>query len=286
MKKGIVIVLAILSFSLLALFSGCGIYDKMDLEKASVEISTLKTTKLDLLKVKEIVENDSHLFGELEDIGIEIFNSDYFEDSYLFRKEKSDVNSVSLNSYMIVKPSEDKKDLLKEQMDLYYENLLKEYSEKEGATEETKEHLQNVMKKEFEGYLIYILSDDNDAVWKKIEESAHPLLFENTKEARLEDFDISSADVAEFKAVISNKETSVSFYVIVRPKNGKADNVKRSMNQYMKTLDKKWSTYLPDEYKLVKNYMDTEVGSYLVYIVSKDNQLVLNTIKDAVVKKD
>lgn len=270
---------------LLCLFSGCGVYDKMDLELASREISILKTTVLDLPNIKEAIENDSEFFTELEDIEFDIFNPEYF-DEYLLRREKSDVNAVSLNSYMIIKPSEDKKDLLEEQIDLYYKNLLEEYNQKEDASEEIKAHLQNVMKQEYEGYLIYILSNDNDAVWKKIKERSHPLLFENTKEAKLEDFGLSIKDVSEFKGVTSSEDTSASFYIVVRPKNGKADNIKKSMNQYMKTLDKKWSTYLPNEYKLVKNHMETEVGSYLVYIVSKDNQLVLNTIKDAVVKKD
>lgn len=285
MKKTMIIFCGLFGVFLLCLFSGCGVYDKMDLELASREISILKTTVLDLPNIKEAIENDSEFFTELEDIEFDIFNPEYF-DEYLLRREKSDVNAVSLNSYMIIKPSEDKKDLLEEQIDLYYKNLLEEYSQKEDASEEIKAHLQNVMKQEYEGHLIYILSNDNDAVWKKIKEHSHPLLFENTKEAKLEDFGLSIKDVSEFKGVISSEDTSASFYIVVRPKNGKADNIKKSMNQYMKTLDKKWSTYLPNEYKLVKNHMETEVGSYLVYIVSKDNQLVLNTIKDAVVKKD
>lgn len=285
MKKVVIIFCAILSFSLLALFSGCGIYDKMDLERAGMEISALETTTLDLSNIKETIESDSNLFAELEDMELDIFNSEYFEE-YLFRREKGNVNSISLNSYIIVKPSEDKKDLLEEQIDIYYKKLLEEYSEKENANEEIKDHLRNVMKQEYEGYLVYILSNDNEAVWEKIKESAHSLLFKNCKDANLEDFGLFAKDITEFKAVMSNDETNASFYLIVRPRSGKADNVKKSMNQYMKDLDKKWSTYLPEEYKLVKNHMDTEVGSYLVYIVSKDNQLVLKTIKNAVVKKD
>ncbi len=285
MKKVVIIFFVMLSFSLLALFSGCGVYDKMDLEKAGTEILALKTRTLDLSNIKETIESDSSLFTELEDMELDAFNHEYF-DEYLFRTEKSNVNSVSLYSYLIVKPSEDKKDLLEEQIDLYYKNLLKEYSEKEDANEEIEERLRNVMKQQYEGYLVYILSNDNEAVWEKIKESAHSLLFENTKEAKLEDFGLSTNDITEFKGVTPNDEANVSFYLIVRPKNGKVENVKKSMNQYMKTLDKKWSTYLPNEYKLVKNHMDTEIGSYLIYIVSKDNQLVLNTIKEAVVEKD
>ncbi len=290
MKKIVILCFMVCSILFLALFSGCGVYDKIDLEKASKEIATLKTRVLDLTKIKEVIEKDSPNFGTLEDIEFDhlSINSEYIlkESEYLFRQEKTEVNSIPLTSYIIVKPAEDKKELLEDQIELYYKGLLEQYSEKEEANEETKEHLKNVMKKEFEGYLIYILSNDNENVWKKIEENAHSLLFENTKEAKMEDFGIRSNDAKEFKAVVSNQSSDVNFYLIVRPKNGKADNIKKAMDQYMKDLDKKWSTYLPDEYERLKNHMDTEVGSYLIYIVSKDNPLVLKTIKDAVVKGD
>lgn len=288
MKKIIITILVFFSILFITLFSGCGIYEDMDLETVSQKIATLETTSLDLENIKEVLENDSLEFGELEDINMDIFSKEFFmnEVGYLFRQEKSDINSVSLTSYIIVKPEEDKKELLKEQIELYYKSLLEEYNKKENATEEIKNHLQTIMKKEYEGYLIYILSYNNDAVWKKIEENSHSLLLPNIKEATLDDFGLKKEDVKEFKAMIPSAENNISFYAIIKPKYGKADEVKRTMNQYFKTLDKKWNNYLPDQYYLLQNYMDTEIGSYLIYIVSKDNQLILNTMKDAVVKKD
>lgn len=288
MKKIVIVFFMVFGTVFLGLFSGCGVYDKINLEKLSQEMATLKTSTFDLSKIQEAIETDSSEFGELENMDLDFIPSEYFQKDmgYLFRQEKSEINSVSMTSYIIVKPAEDKKDLLEEQIGFYYTKLLEEYSQKEDAKDEVKEHLQNIMKKEYNGYLIYILSNDNESVWRKIEANAHSILFENTKEAELEEFGILEKDVDEFKAVTSNQDTSASFYIIIRAKNGKADNVRKSMNQYMKELDKKWSFYLPREYELVKNYMNTEVGSYLIYVVSKDNQLVLNTIKDAIVKKD
>lgn len=295
-KLGKLICITVVIF-VFVLFSGCGVYDSMDLEKAYNELAKLKTTTVDLETIQETLAKESSYFGILEDGKIEDLkiNLEYVAKKdgkpiAIIKQEKGEINSLPMTSYMILKPAEDKKGLLKEQVEVYYQNLLKEYSEKEDATEEMKEHLSDVMIKEYEGYLICILSNNNEEVWKLIEESAHSLLFQNTKqitEKELEtEFSVKSKDIKEFLAVIPTENHSASFYIIVRPENGKMDDVKKVLNQYMKSLDKKWSTYLPDEYKLVKNHMDTEVGSYLVYIVSKDNQLVLNTIKNAVVKKD
>ncbi len=299
MKRMIQLTLALTITCILILFSGCGIYTKIDLQKLKKEISTLKTTKVELSKIKEVLEQIE--LEPLEDIEIDTLeelhiNKEYiaYEDKkaqLIFKQEKrSDINTVPLTSYIIVKPAEDKKDLLQKQIDEYYQDLLKEYSEKEEAEQEIKEQLENVMKKEYEGYLIYILSNDNEKVWEQIEESSHALLFENTKELSLESFakqfSLEEKNIEEYQALISSKKEESSLYIIVRPKDGKIETVKKRLDQYMKDYEKKWSTYLPQEYALIKNRMETEIGSYLVYIVSRDNNAVLNTIKNSVIKKD
>ena len=146
------------------------------------------------------------------------------------------------------------------------------------------------MIREYEGYVICILSNHNEEVWNLIKEHSHALLFQNVKRLQATEleieFSLNKDDLKEFLAVIPSQDTSASFYIIVRPTSGKVDDVKKVLDQYMKNLEKKWSTYLPNEYQLVKNRMDTEIGSYLVYIISKDNDLVLKTIKDAIVKKN
>lgn len=299
MKKIIQLVVALTITCILILFSGCGIYTKIDLEKTKKEIATLKTTKIELSKVKEVLEQEEQL--PLEDIEIDALEELHIDKEYIayenkkplliFKQEKeNEINTVPLTSYIIVKPSEDKKDLLAQQINDYYQKLLDEYSEKEDAKQETKERLENILKKEYEGYLIYILSDDNEKIWKRIEESSHSLLFEQAKELSLKDFikqfSLEEKYIAKYQAVVPSKKQESSLYVIVRPKDGKTEAVKKRLDQYMKEYEKKWSTYLPQEYELIKNRMETEVGSYLVYIISRDNATVLNTIKSAVMKKD
>lgn len=300
MKKILKILFVICSISTLVLFSGCGIYDKIDLNKVKKEIQELKTVKIDLSKIREILD-DKDTFGELEEIDekrLSDFNIDleYIQKvngklELIFKQEKNnEINTISMSSYIIVKPAEDKKELLKKQIESYFANLLQEYNEKVNATEEGRKKLQGIMKKEYEGYLIYILSDNNEFIWEKIEKSSHSLLFENTISLSLEQFSkifsLEQKDIVEYQAVMPTKDTSASFYVIVRPKRGKVEVVRKKMNQYMKELEEKWSTYLPEEYELVKNKMETEIGSYFVYIVSKENGTVLNTIKNSIMKKD
>lgn len=301
MKKYGKYLLIVFSIGILVFFSGCGVYDEIDLEKTKKDVHALKTTHFDLSKIKEVLDQQEENFGELEDVtedNLEKYgiSKDYIDKEndklvFVFREEKvEEINTVPQYSYLIVKAAEDKKDLLEEQIEAYYQKLLEEYSQKEDATEEIKEHLKNVMKKEQEGYSIYILSKDNEAVWKLIEESCHSSLFEYTKELSfndfLQEFSLDEKDILEYQAYLPTDENHASLYVIVKPKKSKVEKVKKQMDQYMKQLEQKWSTYLPEEYILIKNRISTEVGSYFVYIISKDNSAVLDTIKDAAVKKD
>lgn len=281
-------------------FSGCGVYEKIDLKKAQQEILSLRKENVDLLKIKETIEEESY-FGILEDVELDTLdslniNKEYIAKTnqqmeYIFRIEKrNDVNTVPLTSYMIVKYAEDKKELLEKQIDAYYQSLLEEYTEKGNSTAEMKKHLKSVMKKEYDKYLIYILSYNNDEVWEKIKKSSHPLIYENIEELSLDEFiskvSIEKKDITEYQGFSSSKNSSANLYFIVKPKNGKVESVKKQIDQYMKNLEKKWSTYLPEQYQLVKNRMETEIGSYFIYIISSDNEKILNSIKNAVVKKD
>ena len=36
----------------------------------------------------------------------------------------------------------------------------------------------------------------------------------------------------------------------------------------MTNLEEQWSTYLPDQYELVKNRLEEKYGDYLIYIIS------------------
>ena len=59
MKKNSII-LFVFCILLLSIFSGCGIYSNIDLEEVKKEILELKTRKLDISKVKEVLKNSSY----------------------------------------------------------------------------------------------------------------------------------------------------------------------------------------------------------------------------------
>ena len=53
------------------------------------------------------------------------------------------------------------------------------------------------------------------------------------------------------------------------------------MAKYFKDLQKQWDSYLPAQADLVKNRLETTYNGYNIYIVSDNNNLVLDTIKGA-----
>ena len=74
--------------------------------------------------------------------------------------------------------------------------------------------------------------------------------------------------------------TSAEQYIILKPADGKEEEVKEAMDTYMTNLQQQWDTYLPLQAELVRNREETKVGDYLIYIISQDNAKVLDVIKN------
>ena len=61
-----------------------------------------------------------------------------------------------------------------------------------------------------------------------------------------------------------------SMYLVIKAKSGQVENVKQKLEDYAKSEEKKWSTYLPEQYDLVKQRKLNVVGNY-VYLIIADN---------------
>ncbi|MEG0913396.1 MAG: DUF4358 domain-containing protein [Oscillospiraceae bacterium] len=74
-----------------------------------------------------------------------------------------------------------------------------------------------------------------------------------------------------------------SMYWVLLPQDGKTDDVKTAMSKYFESYQASWDTYLPDQAELVRNRMETEIetkdGTWLVYIISEDNNKTLEQIQ-------
>lgn len=261
MKK---ISLIIMSFMCLFL-TGCG-SKNLDLNMVSEKLDTLTTNEFDLLTAVENIEMNENYFGEeliniydfdLEELGI---NSELIENMSF----KVDSNNVP--AYIIVKPVDGKTEELKTQIDTY----LNQFEE------------LNKLETEYAKHLIYIFSDKNEEILKEIKNSKariFGMLMDVTKDDVEVLTGINPEDLDEF-LIKNSVMTQASGYYIVKPKEGKKDTVKEAMDNYMTTIEENWKTYLPDQYELVKNRLEEEYGEYLIYVISNDNELVYNTIKD------
>jgi len=66
-------------------------------------------------------------------------------------------------------------------------------------------------------------------------------------------------------------------YMILKPKENKMNDVQNMVKDFTSKYEQQWS-YFPEEGKLVLNKLETIKDGHLVYIISRDNNKVLETI--------
>lgn len=276
--KGLaVMVILVISMTIL---TGCGNNVKLDLEKIRTELASLTSDNFSYESVQVNVnslDNDEIYAMEakynLADYGI---TEDNLED-YRFN-----LNPENKDLWVVLKPAEGKTDAVKSEMDAFIEKMK--------ADEDLKvvSKYTNAIKDEVEGYLIYIATTtQNDAILDKIKNSRDQIfgmMQEVTTDTIEATLGIQPSMVEEFLMQTPMMIVHSSTYIIVKPAKGQEENVKAKIEEYMKNLENQWSTYLPDQYEIVKNRLETNIGDYLVYIATKDNNKVLETIKNNEIK--
>ena len=103
--------------------------------------------------------------------GLDILNDNTLETQLGINRNFVESHSVGISMYgntkklyMIIKPKEENKKIVKQALDLYIERKTEE------ALEEDKKLYENVLKEEYNGYYVYIVSDNNEEVFNKITE--------------------------------------------------------------------------------------------------------------------
>ena len=61
-----------------------------------------------------------------------------------------------------------------------------------------------------------------------------------------------------------------SMYLLIQAKEGTVETVKSELDQYATKYEEQWSTYLPEQYELVKNRKTGIVGN-TVYLIIAEN---------------
>ena len=79
----------------------------------------------------------------------------------------------------------------------------------------------------------------------------------------------------------SDNLSSSSMYAIFLPKKGKESDCEKEIKDFFEKYDQAWMMgYFPDEEVLVKNRTEEKYGKYYIYIISKDNDKVIEKIKN------
>ena len=151
MKK--IVLSLIMVLLLLGISTGC---KNSNIEDTEVKINKELNNKIEETSIFE---------------GLDILNDNTLETQLGINRNFVESHAVGISMYgntkklyMIIKPKEENKKIVKQALDLYIERKTEE------ALEEDKKLYENVLKEEYNGYYVYIVSDNNEEVFNKITE--------------------------------------------------------------------------------------------------------------------
>lgn len=140
---------------------------------------------------------------------------------------------------------------------------------------------------------IYIYIDDNKEDTNVINISISELekKIENTDEFdfdKMQNIDAETAsatfliDSSKIKDIIGKSpivNTKAFMYVIIKAENEDLQEIKMALESHGTEYEKVWSTYLPDQYELVKNRKIGIKGNYVYMIISENPDKIVELIK-------
>lgn len=89
-------------------------------------------------------------------------------------------------------------------------------------------------------------------------------------------------DSSKIKDIIGKSpivNTKAFMYVIIKTENEYLQEIKMALESYGTEYEKVWSTYLPDQYELVKNRKIGIKGNYVYMIISENPDKIVELIK-------
>lgn len=116
-----------------------------------------------------------------------------------------------------------------------------------------------------------------------VENGTTTKLFEQNKKLDTEEIDGRNIDTNNFDEILFSISTLVnnySMYIVYLPKSGKEDECESMINDYIDSLKVNADSYNPEGAKMLKNYTLEKYGNYYIYVVSKDNDSVIEKIKN------
>lgn len=237
----------------------------INLENISKEIDQLKTLKFEISNTNKIIDESKAYRSTLKEYYEYDFSDFGLQRSWL-DEFKIYYHEKNKQLFMIFKPNLDKTSDVTNAI----EKFLKD--KKITATKE-----------EYDGYIFYISSNDDKKVISKIKQSqvkVFDILQELNKEEIKEKYGIDSNLYKEYKVKTAMIiKSDVTEYLLFYPKNQvSAKEIEKAMDKYYQEKEEKWAGN-EENLNLIKNRYTGNYNGYLVYIVSKDNDLVLQLLR-------
>ena len=237
----------------------------INLENISKEIDQLKTLKFEISNTNKIIDESKAYKSTLKEYYEYDFNDFGLQRSWL-DEFKIYYHEKNKQLFMVFKPNLDKASDVTNAI----EKFLKD--KKITATKE-----------EYDGYIFYISSNDDKKVISKIKQSqvkVFDILQELNKEEIKEKYGIDSNLYKEYKVKTAMIiKSDVTEYLLFYPKNQvSAKEIEKAMDKYYQEKEEKWAGN-EENLNLIKNRYTGNYNGYLVYIVSKDNDLVLQLLR-------
>lgn len=237
----------------------------INLENISKEIDQLKTLKFEISNTNKIIDESKAYRSTLKEYYEYDFSDFGLQRSWL-DEFKIYYHEKNKQLFMVFKPNLDKTSDVTNAI----EKFLKD--KKIPATKE-----------EYDGYIFYISSNDDKKVISKIKQSqvkVFDILQELNKEEIKEKYGIDSNLYKEYKVKTAMIiKSDVTEYLLFYPKNQvSAKEIEKAMDKYYQEKEEKWAGN-EENLNLIKNRYTGNYNGYLVYIVSKDNDLVLQLLR-------
>lgn len=92
-------------------------------------------------------------------------------------------------------------------------------------------------------------------------------------------FQVDTANVEEVYGKMPMMNVHASMYVLVKAREGKAEDVKQNLETFGQSYEEEWSSYLPEQHELVQNRKIGIVGDYVYLIIAENADELVKLIK-------
>lgn len=266
----------ILFFSFLIL-TGCGTKEKeLHLEELKTKLEEITVDALDYENLIDSIDEplDAIKIYDKEEISDILGLEETMYQNIFFCESNEEIDT-----YLIIEPNLEQKDVLEKIINQYWDRKI-EATE----NEEDKNIYQNRLEQSYGENLIYLVGKKTTEELDKIKDNKK-YLFSNMLELEKTDLEeeikLNIENIDSYLFVVSDKLNRVEQYIILKCKKDEVASIQKSMHDYFETLEYEWINKDTKNYQLLKNRMEEQLGNYLIYLVSEENEKAYQIIEES-----